>query len=258
MQNHTTTDKRQLIKMVALFYLIANAIALPFFYWHTEVAIWLDSIGLPERFAGLGFMWGPGIAGMICFLIFKGQISKRITFAGSSVGKAILFYSAPFAIWTLPNVINPPIDDFSIITFLGLIAFGFLMIAGEELGWCWYLQDVLQNLKPWKRYVLIGIMWELWHAHRWLLNDQFAETFVRSLVFLVITVLLSALIGYFTQRTRTLLVAITFHTWINLFFEFAHPNTFIALGVSIIIWIFMLRKWKEGTVGISSSIRRSD
>jgi membrane protease YdiL (CAAX protease family) len=40
----------------------------------------------------------------------------------------------------------------------GLFAFG------EELGWRGYLLPKLMPLGKWKAYVLVGIIWGLWHG----------------------------------------------------------------------------------------------
>ena len=56
---------------------------------------------------------------------------------------------------------------------------------------------------------------------------------------------LTLIIGKLTDRTRSLLVAITLHSWVNIQFEYAHVNTHIAGVVSILIWTALIIRWRR-------------
>lgn len=68
---------------VIVYYLLALAISGPFFYWRT-ILHW-KGFNAPDYLKTLSYMWGPGIAGLICYLLYRQRFKKEITIWGSSL-----------------------------------------------------------------------------------------------------------------------------------------------------------------------------
>ena len=138
---------------------------------------------------------------------------------------------------------------------LGFVAFrlfplllGFVAvftILGEELGWRGFLQDALRPLRPVPRYVLIGVLWELWHFTNRTSQGTLQQVLLKVSMFMAGTIVLSALIGEATDRSRSLTVAITLHAWINLLFEMPHLATYLVAGAAVPFWLYLLYKWPQ-------------
>lgn len=188
-------------------------------------------------------MWGPGISAIICFFVFRKTHIRTISLTGTSIGRSLLFYFMPFVVWIILSITNPVENSLKPIFFLKLISFGFLMILGEELGWRGFLQDSLQHLKDWKKWLILGLMWEFWHFTRGLTSGELPQIIVRKSIFIVAVLILTFIIGRLTDKTKSLMVAITLHSWINIQFEFSRINAHIAGGVSLIIWALLIWKW---------------
>jgi uncharacterized protein len=143
---------------VIVFYLIACAFSWPFFAWRDLYPESRSGSCVPNALRNLGVMWGPGLAALFCFLIFRNTHVRRITFAGSSLVKSLLFFFLPYLLWAIVLLLNPDKDTIRPVYLLQLLPFGFFMIMGEELGWRGFLQDALYPLKEWKRWLLLGLM----------------------------------------------------------------------------------------------------
>jgi len=218
---------------VVVFYLIALAISAPLFYWRT-ILNW-------EGFSGPGFlktasyMWGPGIAGLVCYALYRRMFKKEITVLGKSAVQSIVIWVVPFLLLAALGIKGPGgvVDHVMPLTLIGL---GFLTIWGEEVGWRWFLQDYLAPLPRLKKYILIGVLWEVWHL-RFLgkLGQPVLSILLTSLVVMAVTVLLSIIIGYVTDRTRSLFFACALHSWVNMCFEFPQVNTYIAAAVTVVL-----------------------
>ena len=227
---------------IITFYVLACALSWPLFAWRDLYNESWTSSGIPTAIRNLGVMWGPGLAAIICFFIFRKTHVRTITFGGTSAIKSLIFYFTPYIIWFALSIINPAADQ-NPEFFLALIPFGFLMTLGEELGWRGFLQDTLRKLPEWKKWLTIGLMWEFWHFTRGLTNGETHQIILRKSFFIVATIILTIIIGKLTDRTKSLLVAITLHSWVNIQMEFPHVNTHIAAGISVVIWTFMIWKW---------------
>lgn len=190
-------------------------------------------------------MWGPGLSAIVCFQLFKKTHNRSITWFGSSIAKSLIFYLSPFVIWVLIALINPSDLTINAMGIVHLVPFGFLMIVGEELGWRGYLQDSLKALPEPKRWIILGLLWEFWHFTRGMINGEVWQIVLRKAFLIIIVMALTFLIGKSTNRTKSLLVAVTFHSWFNIVTEFPHINTAVAASVSIILWFILIRRWES-------------
>src|SRR5690606_35834448 len=115
----------------------------------------------------------------------------------------------------------------------------------EELGWRGFLQDALRPLGETKRWLLLALMWEMWHFTRGMVDGNLIQIMLRKTIMLISVILLTIIIGKLTDKTRSLFVAITLHSWVNIQFEYAHINTHIAGIVSVLIWTLLIIRWRR-------------
>jgi len=129
-----------------------------------------------------------------------------------------------------------------LVIYLGGV---FLFTLGEELGWRGFLQDQLNHLPKWKRYLIIGIMWELWHFTTRTLSGSVVARVLRPLLFIMPNTMLSYVFGESVNKSKSIIVAVTLHAWYNLLFEFNNINTYIIFSIAVIFWIVMLLNWDK-------------
>jgi membrane protease YdiL (CAAX protease family) len=222
---------------VVTYYLIACLISWPFFWWRDieseSWALW----NVPELVKTASYMWGPGIAAIICFFLFRKTHARNVTFFGTSITKSLLF-------WLVPDI------AFSISTFHGTEAFtfpftGFFIILGEELGWRGFLQDALRNISSIKRAIIIGVMWEIWHFTTRMSVGLHISTFVRIGIFIIALSIISYALIKLTEKTKSLFIPVTVHAWINTLFEYSSNTTFIVFGLSLLFWAYLIWRWEK-------------
>ena len=189
------------------------------------------------------YMWGPGIASIICLLLFRKSHHNTISFFGSSAQKSIAFYVVPIIALAMVGVqgqgMNPHLFPF----VFGLL--GFVSILGEELGWRNFLQDALRPLPELWKYMLIGVMWELWHFTNRMGHGDLVQIVIRVSIWIAALVLLSFIMGRATDRSKSVIVAVTLHSWIDILAEFNQTATYVVFGLAIPFWVYLLWQWKS-------------
>ena len=89
-------------KSVILFYFLACLFSWPFFWWRDiESESWI-AWNVPAFIKTGSYMWGPGVAALICFFTFKKSHKRTITFFGSSFIKSLILVhsrNGPFSIF---------------------------------------------------------------------------------------------------------------------------------------------------------------
>lgn len=222
---------------VITFYSIACLISWPFFWWRDieseSWALW-NVHGFVKTSS---YMWGPGIAALICFFLFRKTHTRTVTFFGTSSLKSLLFWFVPIIAFSLTSLHGA--------VALTLPITGFLVVLGEELGWRGFLQDALKNLTPIKRAVIIGVMWELWHFTNRMSAGLQISTFIRVGIFIVALIIISFFMNKLTDKTKSLVIAVTVHSWINILFEYSSLATFVVFGLSLPFWAYLIWKWEK-------------
>ena len=150
-------------RAVALFYVMACAWSWPFFWlrdFHTQAFYSLPGPGFLKTSL---IMWGPGLAALVCWRLFRDRWSRRTTILGGHPWRALVFYFVPMALLAIPGISTQPgTPPVHALVFL-LAVVGLFNTLGEELGWRGFLQDALRPLAWWKRWALVGAMWCGWH-----------------------------------------------------------------------------------------------
>jgi membrane protease YdiL (CAAX protease family) len=229
-------------KSVAAYYAMACVWSWPFF-WRRDILHIPDTpiTSISKLLIHWGLMWGPGIAALVCMVAFRRSHRRVITIGGTSWSRSILFYATPFLLMA---------------AFRAHVLFGyesrplvaafpmFVSILGEELGWRGFLQDALRPLSPVKRYVLIGILWEFWHfTTRTTHGSSFQRIAVTLLISYSAVILLSFLLGYAAERSRSVVVAVSLHAYIDVLLS--NLDLYIPLLLALPIWAFLLLTWPK-------------
>ncbi len=182
-------------------------------------------------------MWGPGIAAIICFYLFRKTHKRTIGFFGTSTLKSLLFWFVPIIALSVTAIRGAEAFALPVI--------GFMIILGEELGWRGFLQDALNNISPIKRAVIIGVMWELWHFTNRMSDGLQISTFIRVGIFIIATSIISYSLIKLTDRTKSLVIAVTVHSWINILFQYSSTTTFVIFGLSLPFWTYLIWTWDK-------------
>jgi membrane protease YdiL (CAAX protease family) len=113
-----------------------------------------------------------------------------------------------------------------------------LYACGEEFGWRGYLQNELSPLNRWTKYLIIGVIWWLWH---WRFNTGFD-----LILFPIITITSSLIIGKLTDDTHSYFVAASIHGLVMILSlgDWSANKTF-GLTLTILIWLLLSFYEKE-------------
>lgn len=225
-------------KYISLFVILAIGISAPVHLGYIDKSYksitneWIVSYWV-YLVAGLG----PFIAAVI-ILLFQKSISNRITIFGTTKSKNILIALLPivaFSIVGMENSYGMNVHYFGFSYAAINVIYAFL----EEFGWRRYLQNALEGInKNWK-YILIGIIWWIWHM-------RFESDF-DLFIFPVICIGGGYLLGKLTDDTKSIIPAVIFHTLIILLTNSGTItiNKMIGAGITIIIWVVIEQIWKR-------------
>jgi membrane protease YdiL (CAAX protease family) len=231
-------------RSVIVFFALACAWSWPFFWWrdmHPEA--WM-AWRFPMPLKNTLLMWGPAIAALVCFRLFARTHRRTVTFTGGARWRALAFYLVPQFVLAIAGLSMPEMGGQRAHALVLLIAVvGLVNILGEELGWRGFLQDALRPLARPARYVLIGLMWTAWHFTNLFASREGTELMTYLAWYVPLTIVLSAVIGEATDRSRAVLVAVTLHAWLNLTWEFPGTGTYIVLALSLPYWAWLLWSW---------------
>ncbi len=113
-----------------------------------------------------------------------------------------------------------------------------------------YLQEELEILKPWQKYLIIGFIWYLWHL-TFLTKAGVGD----NLFFLGIMILGSWGIGQVAESTKLIIASACFHMIIQIMMFNAlikngigGTEKIVILVVSVVIWFVIIKNWKKNTI----------
>ena len=236
---------------ISLFYLIAISLSNIFRF---------DLIGLRDTvenmpvwtmilFSPLGAS-GILIGALISIYLLRKERKTEFSIFGTSQKWSLSMVIIPILLMSVIGVKNSNgvnVHYYGFIAGVGTLIYCFC----EEFGWRGYLQDELKDIKEWQRVLIIGFLWYLWHLS--FLSNQ---NIIDNLIFLGWMILGSWGVGKIMDLTKSIFAATCFHMIINIMmFNFrvkdgiTWDEKLIILGVSVGIWILILKKWgKEQTI----------
>jgi uncharacterized protein len=219
------------------FYGLAIILAFPFNSFLTSGihhrltvgTIFYKSVFLPAGIATL-------IVGYFA-LRFDKSIIKEVTFLGQNKAKNIIISLVPLVVFTISglqntNNMNPNLFGFLISTVFLLYA------LTEEIFWRGYLVNVFRPLGRFKSYLLLGLLWWLWH-----IPFNFENGFIS---FFLLIVGGSFLIGKFVEATKSFLTTAGIHSIMNIGSNTNWTETFVIDLAIIFVLMFLIDKtWKN-------------
>lgn len=116
----------------------------------------------------------------------------------------------PIIILTIIGVENDFDLDADLYGFIGVIG-TFLYCIMAEYDWRVYLQEEFKTLKPWKKYLLIGFIWCLWHL-TFLTKASVGD----NIFFFAMMVFESWDISRVAESTKSILASACFHLIIQI------------------------------------------
>jgi membrane protease YdiL (CAAX protease family) len=244
-------------KRILLFLLIAITISNIFRFDVFELKSELEKLPTWIYILTSILLEGSGviIGALIIIPFLKKQRKTEISLFGTSKTKSLLMASIPI----LVLVVNGVKNDFEMNNHIyGLVAsIGTLLYCiMEEYGWRGYLQEELKELKPWKKYLIIGFIWYLWHL-TFLTKASLGD----NLFFLGMMILGSWGIGQVAESTKSILASACFHMIIQIMMLNAlikdgidGTEKIIILGISIVVWFVIIKKWEKESAIANTSL----
>jgi len=238
------------LKRILTFFLIAitisNIFRLDLFNFNPEIEqlpAWI-SILIKVLLQGSGVIIGA----LIVISLLRKKRTVKISLFGTSKSKSIVMTIIPIIILPVIGVKN----DYGMNSHL----YGFIAITStliycilEEYGWRGYLQEELKSLKAWQKYFIIGLMWYLWH-----LTFLTKATVEDNLFFMGMMIFGSWGIGQVAGSTKSIMASACFHMIIQIMMfnplirnGINGTEKLIVLGISVIIWYVIIKKWEKDT-----------
>ncbi len=241
-------DKQISWKRIILFLIIAITISNIFRFDVFEIKSELERLPTWVFILVSVLLGGSGviIGALIAISLLKKERKTEITLFGTSTSKSIIMTTIPIILVTIIGVKN----DYGLEAHL----FGFIAIIGtllycilEEYGWRGYLQEELNIVKPWKKYLIIGFIWYVWHL-TFLTNATVGD----NIFFFAMMVFGSWGIGQVAESTKSIVASACFHLIIQIMMfnalirnGISGTEKLIILGVSVGIWFVIVKKWEK-------------
>lgn len=233
---------------VIVFFTIAVVLSNIFRFDLLETKALLEKLPVWIHLALRVLLEGSGvfIGALIGLYLLRKERKTQISLFGTSQSKALLMSAIPVVLLGVIGVKNGYGIQENVYGLLAVVL-SLVYCIMEEYGWRGYLQEELKDLQPLKRYLLIGFLWYVWH-----LSFLSTATVYENLFFLLMLLVGSWGIGQVAASTKSILASACFHLVVQIMmFNSLIKNGLdgtqkvIVLGVSIVLWIIILGKWKK-------------
>lgn len=230
---------------VIFFYAIACGISWPLFWWRDMHPESWEAWPGPESLKGLLPAAGPAIGALLALAIFRKRHRRTVSLGGTAWPRTLLFMAIPTALIVAVGFG----EEQPHLTALFFAEVHVLYALGEELGWRGFLQDALTPLAPRRRYVLVGVLWGVWHLTTFAYGGLRAAG-VRLAIMFVLWIVGSWGIGRAVERSRSLIVAAMIHLVFNFGEHLTPKRAVFVLGISAVAWVYLLRTWPRPDQGV--------
>ena len=146
---------------------------------------------------------GPLIGGLIVVKFFKRPNFLKIF--GLNFWKTIAIVAIPMILFSFVGVIENGTPSLNLFKIIGILI---LYALFEEYGWRGYLQSELSDLKNIYKYLIITVLWFIWHLN--------FELSISNLVFFMLLFAGSYGIGFIADRSKSLVMSALFHSFFNI------------------------------------------
>ena len=190
----------QLKKVGAIFIFFTIAISLRY-YISIVKPNFLQNINMYLNILLQGI--GPLIGGLFVVKVLKRPNFLKIF--GLDFFKTIIIVAIPLVLFSLIGIIKTGTPYFNAPKYVGIII---LYALFEEYGWRGYLQSELKETKRFYKYLIITILWFVWHLD--------FELSINNLLFLLALFGGSYGIGYIANKSKSLIMSALFHSFLNI------------------------------------------
>ncbi|GLR19831.1 CPBP family intramembrane glutamic endopeptidase [Portibacter lacus] len=255
MQETKVPNKVKCIR-VLIFFTIATIISNIFRFDIFNIETSLDNLPTWISIMIKVLLEGSGvfIGAVIALSLYRKSNRSEITLFGTSISKSLVMLIIPIIILTIIGVRNEYGLNSHIYGFIAIIS-TLLYCIMEEYGWRGYLQQELNSLSSWQKYLIIGTVWYLWHL-TFLTKASLGD----NLFFLAMMILGSWGIGQVVESTKSIIAGACFHLIIQIMMFNAlikngitSTEKLIILGVSVVLWYIIVKKWEKENVAITTS-----
>lgn len=216
---------------IGLFYILACGLT----YLFVQLPNLIEKIWEPIFGFNANFSWNHGIAllvaSIIAYRIFK--VKRETTLLGKNPIFSLIFGSI-FLIGYSAIGFN---NDFGINTHLWAFIFCLATLIYdifEESAWRGFLNDSLKSIPFWLKGIITGILWGFWHLLIFNGFDQFGGIHI----FVLLSIVVSIIMAYATDKTNSILVASSIHALMIL------RDINITI-ICVVIWIIMIIVWNK-------------
>lgn len=178
------------------------------------------------------FNYNHGIATLLCALLFYRslRIKRSITLFGDKPLQSLLFPLVLFACYSIHGIKNGNGVDPHLWALL-FCGFAFIYNIMEEYAWRGFLTDALSPLHFVMKSIISGLLWACWHL---LVFNDF-EQYGGFGAFLIFCIVFSFILTFAVQRTRSIIVAASIHTFI-IQMNIAALICFLAFMLLLAFW----------------------
>jgi len=187
-------------------------------------------------------LWGIGplVGGLVVVKLFKRPNHLKILSLG--IWKSLAIIGIPMLLFSLVGIIETGTPYVNAPKFVGILILYALL---EEYGWRGYLQSELSGLKKIYKYLIITILWFVWHLN--------FEISMSNLLFFMLLFAGSYGIGYIADKSKSLIMSALFHSFSNIsqneLLNGIHMNyKLIIIVISALSAIYIMRYKKISTV----------
>jgi membrane protease YdiL (CAAX protease family) len=226
---------------ILTFYFLACAFSWPFFWWRDVHAASWNASRIPVEIRDL--TWGPAVAAFLVLYFFPQARTGTVSFFGTSLVRSACSFLIPILFSWIGVAIQSGRITYKLIYYLLV---GAVSMFGEEMGWRGFLQGALRPLGRVRGYLLLAFMWEAWHftSHT---KGTLHEVVARLAVYVPLVIVITFFLAFLTERTGSLVLAVTVHEWIDIFADPAGNGGFFWSGIACIpIWIWLVWTWPRG------------
>ena len=181
------------------------------------------------------FDWNHGIALLATAVIgYKFFSTKReTTFLGNNRIRSLIFPVIVLGAYSIVGISNKYgiNENLWALFFVSMTLIYDIM---EESFWRGYLNDLIKPKYLAIKYIITGTLWSLWHL---LIFEDFNQ-WGGFYIFLLLSILISFIIGFATTRTNSILVAASIHALL------ISKNLYVTI-ICFVIWGVMIWTWKK-------------
>jgi membrane protease YdiL (CAAX protease family) len=120
---------------------------------------------------------------------------------------------------------------------------GGISTLGEEIGWRGFLQGALRPLGRLRGYLLLALLWEVWHftSHT---KGTSSEVLARLALIVPAVVVITFALAFLVQRTGSVVFATAVHEWIDIGVDSGGYLLWAALA-AVPVWLWIVWTWPK-------------